>query len=634
MRYKLLTLAIIACLIFCFTGLAFASSLVDTNNHWAKPQIEKWVGKGLASGYPDNTFRPDNTISRAEFVSLVNRAFGKQNSASTSTFKDVEASDWFYKEVAAAQAAGYISGYEDGTFRPNDPVTRQEAASIVFRLLKLEKTSAQVYFKDADSISQWARDAVYSVAAKKVMNGYPDATFRPFGMITRAETLVMLDNALALLPVEPEEKGITGHVYIDDKAVEGAVLKLFEKGKYTVIKETTTDSKGEYVFAVDAGAYDITAVKDNYVAYVGNLVVTDKLVKDITLAEGSVLKGNAVDNSSSAMKDTTLTFTTNPGFIIVTDKDGNFTITVLPAMIYTISAGSGYNPITGIDSGSTGVHLLGILRFGGSGGGGGGGGGSNSTTAAVKATAISATLSGYGAGGVSPKSGTLSSNGLSGTIDLSNTTEYPDSALITDVSITAPAGSTLTTTSVDSDKFATVPVSKTLSNIGSIGISQLLSINKTSISVGTLRAVFGSSVTVNGTLACTGYSSSAVSLEINLGTNPGIVPNDYVTIDTNGTTVTAKIKTGQGGTLLATIGITNFISNTIGELPASVSTDNSNFESVATVAGRNAIINNIVVLISMPGVNWNNATLADLSGKEIFFKKIGSSTVYTLKVIS
>lgn len=373
MRYRLLTIAIVACLIFSLTGLALASPIQDIN-HWAKTQIEKWLAQGIASGYPDNTFKPDNTISRAEFVSLANRAFGRQNQDAAITFKDVRPSDWFFAEVAAARAAGYISGYEDGTFRPDNPVTRQEAASIAARLLKLESTSAQFYFKDAENISPWARAAVYAVAANKVMSGYTDGTFRPYGLMTRAETVVMLDSALDFLSVEPEE-GLTGHIYIDGKAAEGAVIKLFEKGKYTVIKETTADGNGEYVFAVDAGEYDITAVKDNYMAYVSDLIVTDKLVKDITLSEGTVFKGQAVDKSGNAMKNATLTFTTNPIFITTTDEDGNFIITVLPGMDYTIGGGSGLHPITGVGSGGPGVKLLGTLRFGGSPGGGGGSGG-------------------------------------------------------------------------------------------------------------------------------------------------------------------------------------------------------------------------------------------------------------------
>jgi hypothetical protein len=399
MKYGWLTFVLIACLILSLTGVALGSPLADLD-HWAKPQIEKWLAGGMASGYPDNTFKPDNTISRAEFVSLANSAFGKHNPSAVATFKDVQSSDWFYAEIAAAQVGGFISGYEDGAFRPNNPVTRQDAASITARLLGpgiITEQLDQVYFKDSESISQWARAAVNAAAASKVMAGYPDGTFRPQAFITRAETLVMLDSALAVIPYRADEyKGITGHVYIDGKLVDGAVIKLYEKGKYSLIKEINSGSNGEYAFDVEAGAYDITAVKDNYVAYVSDLVVSDKTVNDITLAEGSVFKGIARDKNGNVLKNTTLTFTTNPIFTTVTDDFGNFIITLLPDRKYNISGGSGLNSIAGVNSGDPGEHSLGTLRFGGSGVSGGGGGGGATLPQASNFEMAGATFSGSG----------------------------------------------------------------------------------------------------------------------------------------------------------------------------------------------------------------------------------------------
>jgi hypothetical protein len=386
MRCKWLSIIVTAVFVFGLAGLSLAAQIVDIN-HWARPQIEKYLALGIVKGYPDDTFKPDSTITRAEFVTLVNRAFDKQYTGASASFIDIKPSDWFYQDIAAAQAGEYISGDQDGYFRPDSPVTRQEAAVIMAELLKLEVSPENVDFEDADSISQWAMSALCAVNANNIMVGYADGSFRPHALITRAETLVMLDRAMALLPPEAEQsKGLTGHVYIDGKPVENAVVKLFEKGRHVVINETNTAAGGEYAFAVDAGAYDITVAKDNYIQYVSNLILTDKLVKDITLIEGTVFQGVAVDSNSKPLKNTTLYFTTNPVFLCVTDDNGNFLVTVLPDGVYSISCGSGYRLITGVHSGGSGSRLLGTLRFPrySSGGGGSGGG-----TPAVRLTSYS-----------------------------------------------------------------------------------------------------------------------------------------------------------------------------------------------------------------------------------------------------
>jgi hypothetical protein len=97
---------------------AAAMQISDIQGNWAEPQIRDWVNKGLAAGYEDGTFGPDNNISRAEFMALANRAFGFKSTVSTS-FSDVSAADWFAGEVGKALDAGYISGYQDGNADQN-----------------------------------------------------------------------------------------------------------------------------------------------------------------------------------------------------------------------------------------------------------------------------------------------------------------------------------------------------------------------------------------------------------------------------------------------------------------------------------------------------------------------------------
>ena len=101
---------------------AFAAT--DTQGHWAGSVLAKWESQALISGYEDGTIRPDHEISRAEFVALVNRVAGYQAAGSTVKFGDVKTGDWYAGQVAIAVNEGYIGGFEDNTFRPNDSVTR------------------------------------------------------------------------------------------------------------------------------------------------------------------------------------------------------------------------------------------------------------------------------------------------------------------------------------------------------------------------------------------------------------------------------------------------------------------------------------------------------------------------------
>lgn len=105
------------------SGPETARAAADVAGHWAKTEITNWQDLELSEGYPDGTFRPDASITRAEFVALVNRVFRLKDKASVD-FSDVKAGDWHYDEFAKARVAGVVSGYEDGTLRPNVPAIR------------------------------------------------------------------------------------------------------------------------------------------------------------------------------------------------------------------------------------------------------------------------------------------------------------------------------------------------------------------------------------------------------------------------------------------------------------------------------------------------------------------------------
>ncbi|MCQ6561398.1 S-layer homology domain-containing protein [Paenibacillus mendelii] len=192
---RVLSLLLAVGLVLSSIGTAFgAAAASDIKGHWAENQINSWLEQGFVKGFEDGTFKPNKTISRAEFVALVNRSFGFTEKTEV-TFTDMKESNWSYSEVQIAVKAGYITGYTNNTFGPNDEITREQIAAIVTKLLNLKASSSYTSsFKDEATIAAWSKPAVAAVAENKIMSGYNQA-FNPTHSATRAEALVVLDNA-------------------------------------------------------------------------------------------------------------------------------------------------------------------------------------------------------------------------------------------------------------------------------------------------------------------------------------------------------------------------------------------------------------------------------------------------------
>lgn len=188
-------------LIMVFILLAFvggaSAAMNDLSNHWAKDEINNLLTKGVLSGYPDQTFRPDQPMSRAEFITLVNKAFGFKGNK-TISFPDVTRQDWFYVQVEAAENADYIQGFEDGYFRPYKQISRQEAVVILYRILKLGSSNIDNIntLSDKNQIPDWSKNAISALIREGYIKGYPDNTFRPAISISRAEAAIILNKVM------------------------------------------------------------------------------------------------------------------------------------------------------------------------------------------------------------------------------------------------------------------------------------------------------------------------------------------------------------------------------------------------------------------------------------------------------
>ena len=171
----------------------YALAATDLSGHWCRREIEAFLSKDLVRGYPDGGFHPDATVTRAEFIRMVNSTFGFVREG-TATFTDVKEGDWYSADLAAAARTGWFSGMPDGSALPQATITRQEAAKLLVSMLEEKRPGSFAMFTDGRQVADWARDYVETAGALGIIEGFPDGTYRPTRYLTRAETVKMLSN--------------------------------------------------------------------------------------------------------------------------------------------------------------------------------------------------------------------------------------------------------------------------------------------------------------------------------------------------------------------------------------------------------------------------------------------------------
>ncbi|MCL1983133.1 MAG: S-layer homology domain-containing protein, partial [Clostridiales bacterium] len=166
---------------------SYGASFTDTRGHWAETWIDKAVSSGLVQGYPDGTFRPDKPVTRAEFTAMVNKVL-RNGTAVGISFSDVPYGSWYYQDIARAVAACYVSGYSGNLFSPDNPITRQEAAVIISRVVPTYGSSGNLNsYSDSSLIPDWARTAFQKANGKGYLGPYDDGKLHPADQLTRAQ---------------------------------------------------------------------------------------------------------------------------------------------------------------------------------------------------------------------------------------------------------------------------------------------------------------------------------------------------------------------------------------------------------------------------------------------------------------
>lgn len=159
---------------------------------WAKDAINFLAEKNIISGYGNGDFRPQNNVKREEFIKMLVSAYGWDKENAEYKFLDGDSTAWYAPYIAVASEKGIVSGYEDGTVGIGKMITRQEMATMVFRAAGFEEELTSESFTDHNEISDFAKNAIYTLRKKKIIAGMEDGRFAPNENSTRAEAAVML----------------------------------------------------------------------------------------------------------------------------------------------------------------------------------------------------------------------------------------------------------------------------------------------------------------------------------------------------------------------------------------------------------------------------------------------------------
>lgn len=213
MKKSVLSLALVLTLVVSlFAGLAVTANAADTGfsdlptDHWAHDAIVYCVENGIVKGRTDGTFDPEGSIKRDEVAAMLDRAFDAAEIEKVA-FKDVT-EGWYVKEVLSAAGKGLFVGYPEGTFCPENAITRQDAMIVISRLLNVKGEAADLKnFKDANAVGSWAVAEVAGVVKAGVIEGYEDGTLRPTNNITRAEFAKIMFKVLSNLKYKSNDDG-------------------------------------------------------------------------------------------------------------------------------------------------------------------------------------------------------------------------------------------------------------------------------------------------------------------------------------------------------------------------------------------------------------------------------------------
>lgn len=164
-----------------------------TNDIWYAPPIIYLSSRGIVTGYNNGTIKPNDFVTRAEAVAMLGRALHLDSTKRPTVFKDVDPANFASGYIQSAYEKGWLNGFPDGTFRPKQPITRAETAILLAKAYQFPSAPSLAFKDVTDKVT--GHKEIYKVAAAKITKGYPDGTFRPYQSVKRLEIFVFIARA-------------------------------------------------------------------------------------------------------------------------------------------------------------------------------------------------------------------------------------------------------------------------------------------------------------------------------------------------------------------------------------------------------------------------------------------------------
>ena len=239
------------------SNISYASK--DINGHWASETMARWQSQGLIKGDEKGNLNPDKSITRAEFITIVNKAMEYSKTGDKiKNYKDLKQNDWYYSQIMTALEQGYINGTSADTMSPNKDITRQEVMVIINNIAGLNQSKFDLSaVKDQDKIATWAKNAATNMIANGYITGY-QGNINPSKAMKRAEAITLLDaykqnnrtisfQGQYSLGKANKVTVLTGDIQINESQIKELIINKNAQGKIelsnTKIDKITNNSK-------------------------------------------------------------------------------------------------------------------------------------------------------------------------------------------------------------------------------------------------------------------------------------------------------------------------------------------------------------------------------------------------------
>ena len=314
-----LSFLLVTCMVVALAATAFAASYTDTDGHWAEEAIERWTSLDIVKGYDDGEYKPENDLTRGQAAVIFARLLKLEKKADITNFTDVAADAYYADAIAQVVARGIMNGKSSSSMDPEGPLTREEFFTMLVRAIGLPvEEKSEKTFSDENKVSDWAAGSINALVNAGYVQGYENGTIRPENDIKRSEIVALFHQTVVAYANEDGKEVVAPEKGVVIVVADDVTVKS-EKGE----EVTVVVAKEEATVTVEtAGAVSVVADSATVNVAEENTVYVN--ADDTTIA--ATEKAEVVVNA----KDATVSLEGTTAEVAVTVAESNVEITDAP----------------------------------------------------------------------------------------------------------------------------------------------------------------------------------------------------------------------------------------------------------------------------------------------------------------